>query len=336
MRFIMSITRTGDAKDVKEHTDMILAKEVLQKMVQEGHVFTNDILPFTELPFTYLDEINEYKKRFGADRVQKLLDHYKKTEFVREHAIRLSKEFLDATARNPITTQHIAVTHCGVGECSELVNRLTIELVKAGCKRAISTIVISNKGNLEGNYAHTFLIIGNDLGMSGRSLKSIAELNDSYILVDPKFKVVGYAKDILTLLAPYIKSYGYNQIEPQMLVVNPSQINATLIDENAKFISEMIKALPGYKQFVTAPCSTSKTLAGLKVESKPNTSQPASESKQQESKEVVNVEKVPDLDDPKTRQEIVTLLCKVYKSIQEYQQRVKEGSVVANGVKFGM
>lgn len=241
--------------------NLLLAKNVLAEVKKEV-TCSNDIISDKDLPHLYEHEMEIYKLKFGAEKLQHYLDYQNKLSLIRNLTNSIVNEH---KLSFPISTQQIATSLMGVGECSENASIALMKLRLAGCTAPILNVVIASSADSRSK-KHNFLLIG-DYSAISQQIQSFSSLDNSCILLDPFFNIVGQANKITPLLGWYLDLYKLDFIENA--VVSDPKLNVGLLQKNAEFVAQKVRTKLSVK--VSNPCitSTKETLFTSKPTSTP-------------------------------------------------------------------
>lgn len=241
----MSVARIESVLKNEQIDPLTIAQNVVKKMKSEI-TSSNDVIPRAHNPFFFAADVSTYVDKFGIEKVENFIAHEIKTRAVRQKAI----ELMNALPKNtpaPVTTTQVAITLCGIGECSETSNRAMIELLKAGCKLPINIIGTKGKPKVPipaspaDFYDHAFVIIGNCENLDS-DLNGLSRLDEKNVLLDPSLGIIGKAKETQILLSEIFKVYGIKTIS-SLVLIRP-EIEGKMADvifQNAKLMSDQIK-----------------------------------------------------------------------------------------------
>ncbi len=219
--------------------NLALASTVLAKIKAEV-TSSNDIIPGIELPTIIEEEIPEYSKKFGVERMHDLLKQQSFLAQVRSlvHREKSTSRFQPGNPESivsPITTLSVAVAMMGVGECSETANLAAVLLCKSDCSSWVNVIALQGVKPSGDLFIHALVVIGDCTPLTN-SIESFQLLGDDCVLLDPLVGVVGEAKAIQTLSKEdrYLQTFKLTAIF-EKLAIHPTthreQINA--VSQNA-------------------------------------------------------------------------------------------------------
>lgn len=218
-----------------------IAKEVI-KEIKAKVTSSHDIISRLALPFMHGDEIEQYKAKFGEKVMNESIRHMKMTSIVRAVATK-SPEL--AKVKCPLTTAQIAITECGLGECSETSNLAALKLIEKGCKNVhlIGIKGMPRIGGIQGDYYdHAFVLVGDISPLDiGSALSDFDKLDKNCVLVDPLLGIAGPAHQFNTLLKDYLAIYKMKSIFAINDVPDGIKNEIQEIKATAKSIADQMK-----------------------------------------------------------------------------------------------
>lgn len=231
-----------------------LAQSILVK-IKNDFVTRNDIIPLSELPFFYADEIIKNKLKFG-NAINLLAQSIINLNLARESSKKLSKamkEFSKGTV-SIYMLQQLAVAYCKIGSCGELTTYALFELLKQfkteNVHLPITFIVLESKEkNLSTgtNYNHACLFIGNTSITQRKNLNELNSLSESIICVDPSIGWVAPVNQMIKINQKFFTAQGIDHISkefPSVITFFPDdqdvQEKLIKIEKGARFLSAKI------------------------------------------------------------------------------------------------
>lgn len=292
LRTLLAVSETKSTQngESKEHPDLRLGMRLINDIRKKGIITSHDIVPVEDQPKDGTWGLYHHLK-YGEKKGQKFADDVHTYQIVVDVSQQIMKEFrIKGEEQCERETWELCPTRFGIAECGSLSRLLAMDLVKAGCNRKINKVCVIQNFNTELNYAHEFIVIGDCSAINDKkseSLNNFDKLGDDCILLDPKLKITGKAKDFKVLYAKYIEAFGYNRIH-QVEEIDPAAF---------------MKKIPTIESNVDLVCASIQERAGLKMLSKSH------------------------LDDPDYLKKVVNVMlgcCKMLKDSPELQETVRQ------------
>lgn len=169
---------------MKTTCNLQLAQKILNK-IKKNIQSSNDIIPKCSLPRVYEDELEQYQKQFGK-KFDELMEYNQKLAAIRLAVCSIVQQL---NINNPIFISYLATARFGRGECAEVSNAATLELLKEGRLNDAASICVINPNNVSAN--HSFILLGDTTKLNpDKGLEGLKSLDDECILLDPFLNVV--------------------------------------------------------------------------------------------------------------------------------------------------
>ncbi len=194
------------SKEFKEIKPMEIAKAILKDM-QENLVCLNDYISEDQLPFFEPKKIDEYKEKFGKDKIEHLLGYMKFLHGMRRYA--------DSMAKDNDVLKSLTLAETGVGEHQAMSHYAALKLFEAGCKNVniIETKGMGPSGNPNDFQTRTVVLIGDISSLKqGSSLADFDKLGEQCILFDRTHNIVAPANQFNALLKNFLTPYNIKEI----------------------------------------------------------------------------------------------------------------------------
>ncbi|MGM9452795.1 hypothetical protein ACTAZI_05595 [Legionella bozemanae] len=241
-----------------------IAQAILADM-QKNMVTRNSIIPLSELPFVYEDEIQQYRIKFGKS-LDLLLQSITNLNLVRDASevlVRKIKDFPNGAVSTYMMKQ-LAVAYCKMGSCGEFSTYALFELLKQlraeNIDLPITFIALdSKKKNVftGESYNHACLLLGEVDINPGEPIDKFKRLPDSVICFDPSIGWIAPANKMLEINQAFFAAHEIDHVttqHPGVILFQPNdnalQKKVLKIEEAARILSnEILEKLKGIHEF---------------------------------------------------------------------------------------
>ncbi|KTD40180.1 hypothetical protein [Legionella parisiensis] len=236
--------------------------------IQKNIVTRNSIIPLSELPFVYEDEIKQYRVKFGKS-FDLLLQSITNLNLVRDASevlVKKAKGFQEG-ATSTYMLQQLAVAYCKMGACGELSTYALFALLKQLKEENIDLPITfialdSKKKNIftGESYNHACLLIGEVEINPGERIDKFSKLPDTVICFDPSIGWIAPANKMLEINQVFFAAHEIDHVtteHPGVILFQPNdkalQKKALKIEAAARILSnqilEKLKGIHDFKPF---------------------------------------------------------------------------------------
>ncbi|MCE0721692.1 hypothetical protein [Legionella resiliens] len=241
-----------------------IAQKILAD-IQKNMVTRNSIIPLSELPFVYEDELEQYRVKFG-ESLDLLLQSITNLNLVRDASEVLAKKIKDFPngAASTHMLKQLAIAYCKMGSCGELSTYALFELLKQfkteNIDLPITFIALdSKKKNIftGESYNHACLLIGDVSINPGGRIDKFKRLPNSVICFDPSIGWIAPANKMLEINQAFFAAHEIDHVTtqyPGVILFQPNdnalQEKVLKIEEVARILSnEILEKLKGIRDF---------------------------------------------------------------------------------------